>query len=68
MPLIHVKLIDDVFTPEQKRKVIAELIRAIVSVKGNQPVTLLVIEEESREGPLFGDGSATSIEGAIPAV
>jgi phenylpyruvate tautomerase PptA (4-oxalocrotonate tautomerase family) len=47
--MIHVKLTDDVFAPEQKRKVIAELTRIIVSVKGNQPVTLVVIEEEARE-------------------
>ena len=53
MPLIHVKLIDEVFAPEQKKKVIAELTRAIVSVKGKQPVTLLVIEEESRQVPKF---------------
>jgi len=47
--MIHVKLTDDVFAPEQKRKVIAELTRVIVSVKGKQPVTLVVIEEEARE-------------------
>jgi phenylpyruvate tautomerase PptA (4-oxalocrotonate tautomerase family) len=47
--MIHVKLTDDVFAPEQKRKVIAELTRVIVSVKGNQPVTLVVIEEEACE-------------------
>lgn len=47
--MIHVKLTDDMFAPEQKRKVIAELTRAIVSVKGKQPVTLVVIEEEFRE-------------------
>jgi phenylpyruvate tautomerase PptA (4-oxalocrotonate tautomerase family) len=47
--MIHVKLTDDAFAPEQKRKVIAELTRVIVSVKGNQPVTLVVIEEEARE-------------------
>jgi phenylpyruvate tautomerase PptA (4-oxalocrotonate tautomerase family) len=47
MPLIHVKLIDEVFAPEQKTKAIAELTRAIVSVQGKQPVTLVVIEEET---------------------
>jgi len=49
MPAIQVKLIDEVFAPEQKRKVIAELTRAIVSAKGNHPITLVVIEEESSE-------------------
>ena len=48
--MIHVKLTDDMFAPEQKRKVIAELTRIIVSVKGKKPVTLVVIEEETGEG------------------
>jgi phenylpyruvate tautomerase PptA (4-oxalocrotonate tautomerase family) len=47
--VIHVKLTDEVFAPEQKRKVIAELTRVIVSVKGTKPVTLVVIEEEALE-------------------
>ena len=47
--MIHVKLTDDLFAPEQKRKAIAELTRAIVSIKGKHPVTLVVIEEEARE-------------------
>jgi phenylpyruvate tautomerase PptA (4-oxalocrotonate tautomerase family) len=50
--MIHVKLTDGVFAPEQKRKVIAELTRVIVSVQGRQPVTLVVIEEESGEGEI----------------
>jgi phenylpyruvate tautomerase PptA (4-oxalocrotonate tautomerase family) len=49
MPVIQVKLINEVFAPEQKRKVIAELTRAIVSTKASQPITLVVIEEESNE-------------------
>jgi phenylpyruvate tautomerase PptA (4-oxalocrotonate tautomerase family) len=49
MPLIHVKLIDEVFAPEQKTKVVSELTRAIVSVQGKQAVTLVVIEEETSE-------------------
>jgi len=60
MPLIKVKLIDDVFAPEQKRKAIAELTRAIVSVQGRQPVTLVVIEEETGGAPLFPDESSPS--------
>jgi phenylpyruvate tautomerase PptA (4-oxalocrotonate tautomerase family) len=50
MPVIRVKLIDEVFAPEQKRKAITDLTRAIVSIKGKQPITLVVIEEECREG------------------
>jgi phenylpyruvate tautomerase PptA (4-oxalocrotonate tautomerase family) len=51
--MIHVKLSDEVFAPEQKRKVIAELTRVIVSVQGKKPVTLVVIEEEAGEGDVF---------------
>ena len=50
--MIHVKLTDDVFGPEQKKKVIAELTRVIVSIKSKQPVTLVVIEEQSRDADL----------------
>jgi phenylpyruvate tautomerase PptA (4-oxalocrotonate tautomerase family) len=49
MPRIQVKLIDEVFAPAQKKAAIAELTRAIVSVQGKQPITLVVIEEESSE-------------------
>lgn len=50
MPVIQVKLIDEVFAPEQKRKAITDLTRAIVSIKGKHPITLVVIEEELNEG------------------
>ena len=53
MAVIQVKLIDEVFAPEQKRNAIADLTRAIVSMKGKQPVTLVVIEEESSDGVEF---------------
>jgi 4-oxalocrotonate tautomerase family enzyme len=56
MPLIQVKLIDEVFAPEQKRKAIADLTRAIVSIRGKQPITLVVIEEEASEGAEVGVG------------
>jgi len=46
MPLIQVKLTEDVFTPEQKAEVIAKLTQAIVGIKLRHSVTLVVIEEE----------------------
>jgi len=49
MPCIRVKLIDEVFAAEQKMEGIAELTRAIVSLQGKQPITLLIIEEESSD-------------------
>ena len=34
MPLINVKLIEDVFTPEQKRRIVEELTDAMVAIEG----------------------------------
>jgi 4-oxalocrotonate tautomerase len=47
MPFIQVKLIDEVFTTEQKKKMIAKLTDAMVSIEGEhlRPVTWVVIEE-----------------------
>ena len=49
MPLIQVKLIEKVFTPEQKKEIIAKLTDVLVSMEGEyiRPVTLVVIEEVS---------------------
>jgi 4-oxalocrotonate tautomerase len=49
MPLINVKLIEDVFTPEQKREVVERLTDAMVSVEGEnmRPVTWVIVEEVS---------------------
>jgi 4-oxalocrotonate tautomerase len=43
MPLINVKLIEDVFTPEQKEQIIERLTDAMVSIEGG--VTWVVVEE-----------------------
>lgn len=47
MPLIQVKLIEQVFTPEQKKEIISKLTDAMVSIEGEnmRPVTWVVIEE-----------------------
>jgi 4-oxalocrotonate tautomerase len=47
MPLIQVKLIEEVLTPNQKKEVIAKLTDAMVSIEGEgaRPVTWVVIEE-----------------------
>jgi tautomerase-like protein len=41
MPLINVKLIEDVFTPDQKREIVERLTDAMVSIEGEnmRPVT-----------------------------
>ena len=47
MPLIQVKLIENVFTPEQKNQMITKLTDAMVSIEGEnmRQVTTVVIEE-----------------------
>lgn len=47
MPLIHVKLIEDVFTPAEKKQIIQKLTDAMVSIEGEQlrPVTWVLLEE-----------------------
>jgi 4-oxalocrotonate tautomerase len=47
MPLINVKLIEDVFTSEQKVQIVERLTDAMVSIEGEnmRPVTWVVVEE-----------------------
>jgi len=51
MPLVQVKLIEDVFTPEQKREMIRKLTDTTVSIEGeNMRKFTLVTIEETRSG------------------
>ena len=47
MPFINVKLIEDVFTPDQKRRIVEELTDAMVAIEGEnmRQVTWVVVEE-----------------------
>ena len=47
MPLINVKLIEDVFTSEQKGQIVERLTDAMVSIEGEnmRPMTLVIVEE-----------------------
>jgi len=47
MPLIQVKVIEDVFMEAQKREIVRKLTDAMVSVEGEnmRPVTWVVVEE-----------------------
>jgi 4-oxalocrotonate tautomerase len=47
MPLINVKLIDSVFSPDQKQQIAQKLTDAMVSIEGEamRSVTWVVIEE-----------------------
>ncbi len=47
MPMIQVKLIEEVFTPAQKKEIVTKLTDAMVSIEGEalRPVTWVLIEE-----------------------
>lgn len=47
MPLVHVKLVEGVFTDSQKRQMIEKITDAIVSIEGERmrPVTWVILEE-----------------------
>jgi 4-oxalocrotonate tautomerase len=47
MPFVNVKLIEGVFSPDQKKDMIAKLTETMVSIEGEnmRPVTWVVIEE-----------------------
>jgi 4-oxalocrotonate tautomerase len=62
MPLIQVKLIEEVFTPAQKKEIITKLTDAMVSIEGEnmRPVTWVVIEEvRSGEWGIGGQAMTT---------
>jgi 4-oxalocrotonate tautomerase len=51
MPLINVKLIEDVFTSEQKQQIVERLTDAMVSIEGeNMRAVTWVVIEETRSG------------------
>jgi 4-oxalocrotonate tautomerase len=63
MPLINVKLIEAVFTPDQKREIVERLTDAMVSIEGEnmRPVTWVVVEEV-RSGDWGIGGKSLSTE------
>ncbi len=70
MPLIQVKLIENVFTPEQKGQIITKLTDAMVSIEGEnmRPVTWVVIEEaRSGEWAIGGRALTTDAVRAMAA-
>ena len=63
MPLINVKLIEGVFSTEQKREMIANLTEAMVAIEGEalRPVTWVVVEEvRSGQWGVGGTGLTTA--------
>ena len=70
MPLIQVKLIENVFTPAQKSQMITKLTDAMVSIEGEnmRQVTSVVIEEvRSGEWSIGGQALTTDAVHALAA-
>jgi 4-oxalocrotonate tautomerase len=68
MPLVQVKLIEGVFTPEQKHEMIRKLTDAMVSIEGEnmRKVTFVTIEE-TKSGDWGIGGQAMTAE-AVKAI
>ncbi len=68
MPLIEVKLIEEVFTPAQKKEIITKLTDAMVAIEGEnlRPFTLVTVEEV-RSGD-WGVGGKTLTTSDVHAV
>lgn len=63
MPLIQVKVIEGVFSDEQKREIVRKLTDAMVSVEGEnmRPVTSVIIEDiKSGEWAIGGNPLTTT--------
>jgi 4-oxalocrotonate tautomerase len=70
MPLIQVSLIEEVFTPEQKRQIIKKLTDAMVEVEGEamRGVTWVTIQEvRSGEWGIGGQPPTTADVKALAA-
>ncbi len=70
MPLIQVKLIENVFTAAQKNEIIRKLTDAMVAIEGEnmRPVTWVVIEEtRSGEWGIGGQALTTDAVHALAA-
>ena len=74
MPFVNVRLIEGVFTPEQKREMIRHLTETMVAIEGEnlRPVTWVVIDEvKSGDWGIGGNGLTTAdihaLQGPTPA-
>jgi 4-oxalocrotonate tautomerase len=70
MPLINVKLIEEVFSPEQKKEIIEKLTDTMVSIEGEnmRGVTWVVIEEvQSGDWGIGGNAMTTQDVKALAA-
>jgi 4-oxalocrotonate tautomerase len=70
MPLIQVKLIEEVFTPAQKKEIITRLTDAMVAIEGEnlRTVTWVVIEDvRSGDWGIGGQALTTDAVRALAA-
>lgn len=70
MPLVNVKLIEGVFTQEQKREMVTRLTETMVAIEGEnmRPVTWVVVEEvKSGDWGIGGQPLATADVKALAA-
>ncbi|MGH3055654.1 MAG: tautomerase family protein [Gaiellaceae bacterium] len=74
MPLIQVKLIENVFSPDQKREMIERLTDTMVDIEGEsmRPVTWVTIEEvQSGDWGIAGNALSTedvkALQAGVPA-
>jgi 4-oxalocrotonate tautomerase len=70
MPLIQVKLIEEVFTPAQKKELITRITDAMVAVEGEnmRPVTWVIIEDvRSGDWGIGGQAMTTDAVRALAA-
>ncbi len=64
MPLIQVKLIEEVFSPAQKKEMITKLTDAMVSIEGEnlRPYTMVIIEDVIRSGDWGVGGKGLTVD------
>ena len=70
MPLIQVKIIEGVFSPEQKQEMVKKLTDTMVSIEGEnmRPVTWCIVEEvKSGDWGIAGNPLTTSDVKALAA-
>ncbi|MFE1646514.1 4-oxalocrotonate tautomerase family protein [Microbacterium sp. P01] len=70
MPLIQVKIIEDVFSREQKQQIVRDLTDAMVAIEGEnmRPVTWCIVEEvQSGDWGIAGNALTTADVKALAA-
>ena len=62
MPLVNIEVIENVFTPEQKKEMIEKVTEAMISIEGEalRPYTLVKIDEVKDGNWSFGGKIVTA--------